>query len=641
MLLPFLLSLQAAAVEPGPPPVGPRQEGALTIDGVPPIPDTITERARQYNNVRGASLLGWAPDGGSILVSTRFGETNQVHTVVGPGADRRQLTFFTEPVAGASYDPTGDATTILLAKDAGGAENWQLYRHDLRSGQATLLTDGASRNERGPWATAGGRFAYSSTRRNREDFDIWTMDPKDPTSAKLVHEVDGMWSAVDWSPDDTRLLLHHRVSVTDSSLHVLDLATGGVTELNPSATPVAYGDAAFTADGAAVLYTSDENTEYQRLVRHDLATGVKTSLTPDIDWDVEALTLSRDGKRLAFSVNEGGRSALYLAPASNPTRRTRVALPPGVVGGFSFDPAGTRLAVSISTAQTTSDVYMVEVKRAKVTRWTSSEVGGLDPATFVTPDLVSIPSFDGTKVPAFVYRPRDAKGPVPVVITIHGGPEGQSSDRFNAQAQYFVNELGIAVVSPNVRGSTGYGKTYVTLDNGKKREDSVKDIGAVLDWIATQPGLDKDRVGVMGGSYGGYMVLASMIHYADRLRCGLDSVGISNFVTFLERTEAYRRDLRRVEYGDERDPDMRAFLESISPTTNAARIRDPLFVVQGKNDPRVPMNEAEQMVRTVRGNGGEVWYLLAADEGHGFRRKSNRDYLNNATTLFFQTYLLE
>ncbi|MDP2315620.1 MAG: prolyl oligopeptidase family serine peptidase [Pseudomonadota bacterium] len=656
MLFALLFALTAAALEPAVPPApaaaltsaagpaaasAPRQEGALVIDGVPPIPDAVAERTRQYNDVRGASLQGWAPDGGGLVISTRFGETSQAHFVAGPGADRRQLTFFREPVAGAGFDPSGDGTSLVLAKDIGGGENWQLYTFDLKTGRTTLLTDGASRNERGPWATAGGRFAYASTRRNRSDFDIWVMDPEAPGEANLVYEAAGQWNARDWSPDDTQLLLQHEVSVTESSLHVLDLATGKVRELNPAPGPVAYGDQAyFTADGAAVLYTSDEGAEFQRLVRQDLKSGAKTQLTADIDWDVEGLTLSKDGKRLAFSVNEGGRTALYLAATKSPTRRTRVALPPGVVGGYAFDPASTRLAVSIATAQTTSDVYVVEAKSAKVTRWTYSEVGGLDPATFVTPEIVSVPSFDGTKVPAFVYRPRGAEGPVPVIVIIHGGPEGQTRDSFNATAQYFVNELGVAVVSPNVRGSTGYGKTYVTLDNGMKREDSVKDIGAVLDWIATQPDLDASRVGVMGGSYGGYMVLASMIHYADRLRCGVDSVGISNFVSFLERTESYRRDLRRVEYGDERDPDMRAFLASISPTTNAARIQDPLFVVQGRNDPRVPMSEAEQIVKTVRGDGGVVWYLLANDEGHGFKRKSNRDYLNNAITMFFQSYLL-
>jgi dipeptidyl aminopeptidase/acylaminoacyl peptidase len=645
MLFALLAALAAAEPSPAlPAPAPPRVEGPLVFDGVPTVPDAIAERARPYNNLRSASFGGWAPDGDGLLVDTRFGETSQTHFVAGPGAARRQLTFFTEPVRGASFDPAGDGRSLVLAKDVGGAENWQLYRTDLATGRTTLLSDGASRNETGPWATAGGRFAFSSTRRNREDFDLYVMDPADPASARLVLQVEGQWNATDWSPDDTRLLVHHSVSVTASSLHVLDLATGALRELNPTATPVAYGaDATFTEDGRGVLYISDQDSEYHRLVRQDLATGEKTVLTPDLPWDVEALALSRDGARLAFSVNEGGRSALYLAPLANPTRRVRVALPPGVVSGFAFDPAGERVAVTLSTANSPADVYVVDVRRAPrpdgAVRWTESEVGGLDPTTFVTPDLVEVTSFDGLKIPAFVYRPRTA-GPVPVVISIHGGPEGQTRDSFNATAQYFVNELGLAVVAPNVRGSTGYGKTYVALDNGMKREDSVQDIGAVLDWIATQPGLDASRVAVMGGSYGGYMVLASLIAHGDRLRCGVDSVGISNFVTFLEHTEAYRRDLRRVEYGDERDPEMRAFLQSISPTTNAARIRDPLFVVQGRNDPRVPVAEAEQIVATVRAQGGLAWYLLANDEGHGFRRKSNRDALNNAITLFFQTYLV-
>ena len=193
---------------------------------------------------------------------------------------------------------------------------------------------------------------------------------------------------------------------------------------------------------------------------------------------------------------------------------------------------------------------------------------------------------------------------------------------------------------PNVRGSSGYGKAYLQLDNGYQREDSVKDIGALLDWVARQSELDAERVAVIGGSYGGYMVLASMTHYDDRLRAGIDIVGISNFVTFLENTQDYRRDLRRVEYGDERDPEMRAFLEKISPTTNAGKITKPLFVAQGLNDPRVPASESEQMVEVIRENGGVVWYLLARDEGHGFRKKANRDYYGRAVVLFLQEHLL-
>ncbi len=635
-MLAFLLSLALAA---------PRTEGALVIDGVPPIPAEVSERTQQYGNTRGATLFDWAPDGSGVLIGTRFGETTQAHFVAGPGADRRQLTFFDEPVAGASFDPGGDGRSIVVSRDVGGREDWQIYRYDLRDGRATLLTDGgASRNERGAWANAGGRFAFTSNRRNKTDFDIYVMEPTGP---RLVKETQGDWSLLAWSPGDERLLVRHEVSITRATLHVLDLATGALRDLDRPGAEVAWrGGAVFLSDDT-VLAATDDGQDFLRLVRIDLKTGKRTVLTGDVPWDVEALALSKDRTRVAYAVNEGGRSTLYTAPASDPAKRTRVALPPGVIGGVRWAPSGDRLAVSLSTATSPSDVHVVE--SGKVTRWTASEVGGLDPARFVAPELVSVSSFDGTKVPMFVYRPApkappkdgSAPKPAPVVLRIHGGPEAQARDGFDPFAQYLVGELGVAVIAPNVRGSNGYGRKYVSMDNGKRREDAVKDIGAILDWIATRPELDKDRVAVMGASYGGYMTLASLVHYADRLRCGVDTVGISNFVSFLENTESYRRDLRRVEYGDERDPAMRAFLQSISPSTNAARIRDPLFVVQGKNDPRVPMSEAEQIVATVRNNGGTVWYLLANDEGHGFRRKSNRDYLDDAVTLFFQEHLLK
>jgi len=371
-----------------------------------------------------------------------------------------------------------------------------------------------------------------------------------------------------------------------------------------------------------------------------LADGAITRLTADIPWDVEGLAASRDGKQLAFITNEGGQSVVWLAPTRAPQARKRLALPDGVVGGVVFDPAGKRLAVSLTTPRSPTDVWVVDLARPAVpVRWTTSEVGGLDPASFVAPELVKVPSFDGVAVPAWVYRaPREGRRPV--VIAIHGGPEAQTRNSFTSTYQYWLRELGVSVIAPNVRGSTGYGRKYLQMDDGPKRMDAVKDIGALLDWIRTQPDLDAERVAVYGGSYGGFMVLASLVAYPERLRCGVDSVGISNFVTFLQNTEDYRKDLRRVEYGDERDPAMRTFLEEISPLNHVDRIVDPLLVVQGRNDPRVPMSEAEQIVASLRQRQAPVWYLLANDEGHGFRRKANRDFLTRAVTLFFEEHLL-
>jgi dipeptidyl aminopeptidase/acylaminoacyl peptidase len=282
------------------------------------------------------------------------------------------------------------------------------------------------------------------------------------------------------------------------------------------------------------------------------------------------------------------------------------------------------------------------VQARKIERWTESETGGLNPTGFIEPELVRVKSFDGLAVSGFLYRPDPKKFPGrrPVIINIHGGPEGQSRPIFQGRNNYYLNELGVAVLYPNVRGSTGYGKTFLTLDNGFKREDSVRDIGAFLDWVAQDAGLDAERVAVMGGSYGGYMTLASLVHFSDRLRCGIDVVGISSFVTFLKNTQDYRRDLRRVEYGDERDPAMAAHLEQISPLNNVARIRKPLFVVQGQNDPRVPVTEAEQMVKAIRAQGGTGWYLLAKDEGHGFAKKKNADFQFLSMIAFLQEFLL-
>jgi dipeptidyl aminopeptidase/acylaminoacyl peptidase len=300
----------------------------------------------------------------------------------------------------------------------------------------------------------------------------------------------------------------------------------------------------------------------------------------------------------------------------------------------------------INTPETPTDVFTLDFQNMERTRWTYSEVGGLDTSTFPKPELITYETFDEVNgisrmIPAFVYKPTRAEGPFPVVIEIHGGPEGQHVPIFSSATAYLTNELSIAVIAPNVRGSSGYGKSYLKLDNGFNREKSVKDIGKLIEWIETQPQFDSERIAVMGGSYGGYMVLASMIHFDDKLRCGIDMVGISNFVTFLQNTEAYRRDQRRVEYGDERDPEMRKYLDSISPSNHADKINSPLFVIQGANDPRVPASESEQMVRSIRKNQGKVWYMLAMDEGHGYSKKENIDIMSEAIVFFLQQYLIQ
>lgn len=615
----------------------------LIAEGIPKIPATISADVARYTEARSAGLSSWHPLKREMLISTRFADTAQVHFVKFPGGARRQLTFFPDRVGGASFQPT-KGEYFIFSKDIGGGEFFQLYRYDMADGAVTLLTDGKSRNGGGTWSKAGDHIAYSSTRRNGADTDIYVMNPLDPKTDRKVMEVKGGgWGVADWSADDKKLLVGEGISINESHLWLVDVATGEKTPLTPrdGAEKVAYRGAKFSPDGKGVYLTTDKGSEFLRLVYVDLATKAEKVLTPNLNWDVDSFTLSEDGKHLAFESNEDGISVLHVIDAKTGKEMKLPTLPKGTIGGLEWHRNGKELGFSLGSAKSPGDVYSVDVTTGKLERWTESETGGLVTESLSEPDLVRWPSFDGKQISGFLYRPsKKFTGKRPVIINIHGGPEGQARPGFIGRGNYFVNELGVAVIYPNVRGSSGYGKTFLKLDNGLNRLDSVKDIGALLDWIAKQPDLDAERVMVTGGSYGGYMTLAVATMYNDRIRCSLDVVGISNFVTFLERTESYRRDLRRVEYGDEREPAMREFMTRTAPVNNAKNITKPLFVVQGKNDPRVPINEAEQMVKTVRENGSPVWYLVGKDEGHGFSKKKNVDYQFFATIMFIKQYLV-
>lgn len=623
------------------------EQGALVMEDIPEIPPAVVDRMRQYANVRSAGLRGWTPDGG-IVIATRFGNTSQLHEVEEPLGTRRQLTFYEEPVGGGGYADEGPwRHGFLFTRDFGGNEQNQIFFFDTRTGKERLLTDGASRNSGYTWSNDGEYFAFTSNRDDGTNQDIWIATPEGPETARMVAKVDGAFWVTDWSPDDKKLLVIRYVSINEAYLYEVDVESGEMTAVNPSDENIGYGGGLYGKDGKYLYYVADENSEFKRLFRMDRNSGNKELLTADIDWDIETVALSNDGRWLAFTANENGIGALYLHDLKRDRRRKVDELPVGQVGGLSFKDDSRHLGMTVSPADAATDAYVYDIRNDELVRWTDSEVGGLDTSTFVTAELVTYPTFDAVngkprQIPAFVYKPegkpRDDNGH-PVVVYIHGGPESQYTPSFSSTFQFLINELEVAVVAPNVRGSDGYGKSYLQLDNGFKREDSVKDIGALLAWIATQDDLDAERVIVYGGSYGGYMVLASMVHYDDRLLGGIDVVGISNFVTFLKNTQDYRRDLRRVEYGDERDPEMHDFLQRISPANNADEISKPLLVIQGANDPRVPLSESEQMVAEIRDNGGEVWYLMAKNEGHGFRKKENRETYLASVALFIEHLL--
>jgi len=616
---------------------------SFVLDGVPKIPAAITEGVGRYTDFRAAAFASWHPQRREMLIRTRFADTSQIHEVKFPGGARQQLTFFPDNVGGGSFCPA-DGSIFIFSKDSDGNEFAQLYRYDMASGDITLLTDGKSRNGSAVWSSKGDRIAYTSTRRDGKDSDIYVMDPRDPKSDKLLIQLEtpGWWVS-SWSHDDASLLIGETVSANESYLWLVDTATGKKTALTPrdAAQKSAWGGGAFAPDGKNFYTTTDADGEFRQLVQFDIASGKHKVLSGGIPWDVESFDLSDDGKWLAFVANEDGISTLHLWDTAAGKEMPAPKLPAGQVSSLSWHKNNRDLALALVSARATSDIYSVDVSTGKVERWTESETAGIRTDRFSEPQLIRWKSFDDRTISGFLYRP-PAKftGKRPVLMLIHGGPEGQYRPGFLGRANYYLNELGIALVFPNVRGSTGYGKTFLQLDDGFRREDSVKDIGALLDWIKTRPDLDADRVMVSGGSYGGYMSLAVSEHYAERIRCSLDSVGISNFITFLEKTEAYLRDLRRVEYGDEREPKMREFLQKISPTTNAARITKPLMVVQGANDPRVPAEEAQQIVEAVKKNGVPVWFLLAKDEGHGLSKKKDADFQFYATIAFMQEYLL-
>ncbi|MGA8215391.1 MAG: S9 family peptidase [Candidatus Sulfotelmatobacter sp.] len=616
----------------------------LVVEGIPKIPAALADTVGRYSEFRAAFFASWHPTKRELLIQTRFADTTQVHQVKLPGGARTQLTFFPDRVGGATYQPV-NGDSFLFTKDVGGGEFFQVYRYDLATGDTTLLTDGKSRNTGPRWSYQGDRIAFGSTRRSGNDVDIWVVNPTDPSSAHMVAQMEGGgWGVSDWSPDGKQLLVENYVSATESYLWLVDAASGKKDLLTPKAgsETVAYHNAWFAKDGKGVYLTSDQGSEFQRLVYMDLSSRKVSVLAPALNWDVDEVDISRDGRRIAFVANEDGISALHVLDTKTNKEVPVPKLPVGVIGGIEWRNNSRELAFSLSTASQPFDAYSVDTASGKVERWTFSETGGLNTSGFAEPQLIHWKSWDGRSISGFLYKP-PAKfaGTHPVIIDIHGGPEGQVRPDFLGRDNYFINELGVAMIYPNVRGSTGYGKTFQTLDNGFLREGSYKDINSLLDWIQTQPDLDAGKVMITGGSYGGFMTLAVATNYNDRICCSVDVVGPSNLVTFLEHTSGYRQDLRRVEYGDERDPKMREFLERIAPANNAKNITKPLFVIAGQNDPRVPASESAQMVQVVRQNGTPVWWLLGKDEGHGFAKKKNRDYQFYATVMFVKEYLLK
>ena len=634
----FWMPVLAAAAEGDP-----LKPAAIATQDVPVVPAAFAARLAQYQNTRAAGFSGWSPDGKGMLVRTRFGNSLQLHRVLEAGGRREQLTFQSEPVSGR-FIPKATDGAILFWASQGGSENDQLYLLDRAKFTTTLLTDGKSRHRIDAIRYDGKLMIVGSNQRNGRDTDLFVADPRKPGFQRTLLEVTNEhWSVSDWSKDGKTLLLTRYVSINESYAAVMDFDSGKRRDLKlPSGEKASIGAFQFAAAPNTAYIAIDSQNEFQRLALVNLETGTYDWLTSDIPWDIGELDVHESG-RVAFTVNADGTSQLYLLEpaAGERPRRRELKLPTGIVTGMEFSPDGMQLGFTLAQPAAPADAFSLEIATGQLTRWTYSEVGGLDPATFVSAERIRFPSFDKREIPGWYFRPRTAtrERKAPVLINIHGGPESQAQPFFSGTTQFYVNEMGMAVILPNVRGSAGYGKTYLKLDNAELREDSVRDIGALLDWIARQPELDASRVAVSGGSYGGYMVLASLVHFGERIKAGVDVVGIGNFNTFLATTSAYRVDLRRAEYGDEREPKMREFFERTGPANRADKIVSALLVVHGRNDPRVPFSEAEQIAAKVRSRGRSVWTLFADNEGHGFTKKDNTDYERAVEAFFLKNSL--
>lgn len=563
----------------------------------------------RYLKVRSAQGPSFSPDGGRVAFLTDITGVSQVWEVPVEGGWPDQLTFHEEQISGAEYSPTEHS--LLFSMDTGGNEKSQLFL--LGGGEERNLTQSPEAlHYSGGFSPDGERIAYTATRRNGTDFDVYVQDlGGDP---EMVWQTEGYHTIPCWGGDGDFLIVSRHHSNLDNDLYRLDLSTGQAKLLTPHESEARFLGARVTPDGSGAYLATDRDGDFLRLAHLDLSSLEISCLTPD-DHDVESLELSPDGGRVVVSRNVGGYSDLMLFSG----RGRRVAgpqLPEGLVGGFAFSPDSKTLAFTLTGPDRNPDVWTAALPDGEPRRLTRSATAGIPPRTFRRPRLVRYPSFDGLGIPSLLYEPEGENAPV--VVNVHGGPEAQSRPGFSPVTQYLVNR-GYAVFLPNVRGSTGYGKSYTHLDDVRLRMDSVADLAHAAHWLREQ---GHERIAVMGGSYGGFMVLAALTEYPDLWSAGVDIVGIANLVTFLENTGSYRRALREPEYGSlEEDRD---FLESISPIHKAEEIKAPLMVIHGRNDPRVPVGEAQQISDRVQDNGGNVELLVYEDEGHGLAKLKNR-----------------
>ena len=614
----------------------------LKISGVPDLPPDLLSSIDKYFAPRSNYFMDWDPTAHRMLVASTDDSRQQLHVLLAPQGESRLPSLFPGSIGSGAFMPKlGDL--IIFSADHDGNEYDQLYSLDTRNAQTRLLTEGQSSNNGIILGHSGLQIAFFSTMIDDQYADIFVMDPRVAHSDRLVLPIDKPgWDLQDWAHDDCHILVSHGISLYTGYLWQIDAASGETRLLTQQRdNQRLYIEARYTPKDDAV-WTLELNDQGNRFISWlPLRADALEPKIPETDDDVLIFELSPDASRLAYLTKSGDESVLHIFNTVTGAEEPVTGIPSGLIGHVRWNADGTELGFCLGGIESPVQACSYTLATHQMTTWTSS--GEAEPAIKAPrPEPISLHSFDDLPVTGYIFRPDPAKWPGrrPVLIDIHGGPAMRYVPSYSPLVNYYVNELGVALVFPNVRGSSGSGFEFEQLDNGYKREDSVKDIGAFLDWIDADARLDATRVGVKGGSYGGYMTLAALYHYSNRLRCGSDMVGITDFVTFLKNTEEHRRANRRYEYGDERYPAMNHFLQSISPLNHVAEIGDPVMISAGKNDPRVPESESDQMVAALRAQNNIVWYVLGENEGHGFHEGSDERYQAAAEALFFQTYLL-
>jgi dipeptidyl aminopeptidase/acylaminoacyl peptidase len=617
--------------------------GNLILDGIPEqsaLTADQTTKLDAYLSAREARPLGFTAKG-QVLIATRFGEVDELHLVDQALGLRRQMTFIREPVLRGAFSPEPNRNAFFYTAESQNDGSPQLYYQRVGDPTARRLSDGKSIAGAALWSSSGREIAFSTIARDTGSCDIDIIDPDSGALPRLAAGNDCA-APLDWSADDRKLLLRRHVSAYEESLYVLDLGTGQKREVDPSAAKGAIANAKFSRDGTGVYFISNRDGEHARLRYLNLFTADKNDISGRSDVDVEQFALSKDGHYLAYVTDEGGADKLNLVDLRAHQDLVPPRLPaPGVVDSLSFDPDSKRLLFSLAPANQPRDAYVLDVAGNRLEPWTASEAGPLDPTKFVVPRLTQFPTFDrldgkSRELPLYVYEPA-SPGVHPVLIVLHDGPDARFRPTFDPWIQYVVNELGFAVLAPNVRGSAGYGKSFGALARGEQREDAIKDVGALLVWLALDSHFDKTHVIVSGTGYGGYMALAALVNYGERLRGAVAMAPITDFIAFVSGTAPELRGAAREEYGDERDADGRLFLRRISPLVNAERITRPVLIAHGKNDRVVPIAQSDQLVNRLRARNQTVGYLKATDEGGSFARWQNREAYYRAFAEFLSS----